>query len=228
MLGEVGGHGLHHFGTDGRRGRMVKVDLPHGAPASASGMGTPGGARNRRRAPPSKSSNLLEFNISRLRRLSRTSYDCYHIHDDFPERRPGEDFDEDPLRHAFHDRSGPKSGGGPGGPEGYRRTARAFPRSISSRSSRPLASAGLLDVTRGNQGGYRLSRDASAITLADIVAASEDGLELLDCMGSLSACERAEDCPSRRVWGGLQAAIGDYLSGLTLADVASSAAAANL
>ena len=87
----------------------------------------------------------------------------------------------------------------------------------------PLASAGLLDVTRGNQGGYRLSRDASAITLADIVAASEDGLELLDCMGSL-----AEDCPSRRVWGGLQAAIGDYLSGLTLADVASSAAAANL
>ena len=86
----------------------------------------------------------------------------------------------------------------------------------------PLASAGLLDVTRGNQGGYRLSCDASAITLADIVAASEDG------MGSLSACERAEDCPSRRVWGGLQAAIGDYLSGLTLADVASSAAAANL
>ena len=108
----------------------------------------------------------------------------------------------------------------------------------------PLASAGLLDVTRGNQGGYRLSRDASAITLADIVAASEDGLELLDCMGSLSAsedglelldcmgslsaCERAEDCPSRRVWGGLQVAIGDYLSGLTLADVTSSAAAANL
>ncbi len=92
----------------------------------------------------------------------------------------------------------------------------------------PLAGAGLLEVTRGNQGGYRLARDASVITLADIVAASEDGLELLDCMGSLSACERAEDCPSRRVWGGLQAAIGDYLSGLTLADVASSDAAANL
>ena len=61
----------------------------------------------------------------------------------------------------------------------------------------PLASAGLLDVTRGNQGGYRLSCDASAITLADIVAASEDGLELLDCMGSLSACERAEDACER-------------------------------
>ena len=71
-------------------------------------------------------------------------------------------------------------------------------------------------MTRGNQGGYRLAREAASITLADIVAASEDGLELLDCMGSLSTCERAEGCPSRRVWGGLQAAIGDYLSGLTL------------
>lgn len=72
----------------------------------------------------------------------------------------------------------------------------------------PLASAGLLDVTRGNQGGYRLAREAASITLADIVAASEDGLELLDCMGSLSTCERSRGCPSRRVWGGLQAAIG--------------------
>ena len=99
----------------------------------------------------------------------------------------------------------------------------------------PLASAGLLDVTRGNQGGYRLSRDASAITLADIVAASEGKAGIGMGPGqpnrvdsALLACERAEDCPSRRVWGGLQVAIGDYLSGLTLADVASSAAAANL
>ena len=70
--------------------------------------------------------------------------------------------------------------------------------------------------------------DRQGLSKKYLVAASEDGLELLDCMGSLSACERAEDCPSRRVWGGLQVAIGDYLSGLTLADVASSAAAANL
>lgn len=38
----------------------------------------------------------------------------------------GEDFDEDPLRHAFHDRFGPKPGGGPRGPEGYRRPPGPF------------------------------------------------------------------------------------------------------
>lgn len=83
----------------------------------------------------------------------------------------------------------------------------------------PLVAAELLTVTRGNQGGYRLARPASEITLADVVAASEDGLDLLDCMGALSTCERAEDCPSRRVWGGLQNALTGYLEGRTLADV---------
>ena len=82
----------------------------------------------------------------------------------------------------------------------------------------PLTAAGLLTVTRGNQGGYRLARAAEAITLADIVGASEDGFELLDCMGTFAPCERAEGCASRQIWGGLQGAITDYLEGRTLAD----------
>lgn len=86
----------------------------------------------------------------------------------------------------------------------------------------PLAAAGLLSVTRGNQGGYALARPADAITLADIVAASEDGLELLDCTSCLDACERADACPSRRVWGGLERAMKSHLKNQTLADIATS------
>ena len=83
----------------------------------------------------------------------------------------------------------------------------------------PLAGAGLLTVTRGNQGGYQLSRAPEAITLAEVVAASEDGLELMTCTTDLFACERAEQCPSRGVWGGLQAAVNSYLESRTLADM---------
>ncbi len=85
----------------------------------------------------------------------------------------------------------------------------------------PLVSAGLLSVTRGNLGGYRLARPAQEITLADIVAASEDGLELLACTVDAGECDRAPDCTSRRIWGGLQNAIRTYLESQTLADIAS-------
>lgn len=83
----------------------------------------------------------------------------------------------------------------------------------------PLSSAGLLKVTRGNKGGYQLSRPPAEISLADVVAASEDGLELLDCLGCLTVCEREDGCVSREVWGGMQGAITDYLEQRSLSDV---------
>lgn len=88
----------------------------------------------------------------------------------------------------------------------------------------PLVAADLLTVTRGSQGGYRLSRPAEDITLADIMAASEDGLELLTCMIDADSCERIDSCTSRGIWCGLQDAIRSYLEGRTLADVAQAAA----
>ncbi len=84
----------------------------------------------------------------------------------------------------------------------------------------PFVSAGLLSVTRGAQGGYRLTRPAQDITLADIVGASEEGLELLTCLMDASTCERVDGCCSRGIWCGLQGAINAYLEGQTLADVA--------
>ncbi len=83
----------------------------------------------------------------------------------------------------------------------------------------PLSAAGLLTVTRGYLGGYQLARPPEAITLADVIAASEDGLELMECTGDLLSCERAEACPSRRVWSGLQGAVNEYLATHTLADM---------
>lgn len=83
----------------------------------------------------------------------------------------------------------------------------------------PLSAAGLLQITRGHKGGYQLSRKPEDITLADVVRASEDGIELLNCLGCLGACEKENDCVSHDIWGGMQQAITDYLEGRTLADV---------
>jgi Rrf2 family protein len=86
----------------------------------------------------------------------------------------------------------------------------------------PLSKAGLLSVTRGHKGGFELSREPGEITLAEVVAASEDGLALLDCLSCISLCDNEGGCVSRNVWGGMQRAIIDYLRGRTLADVCAS------
>lgn len=83
----------------------------------------------------------------------------------------------------------------------------------------PLVDAGLLKVSRGQKGGFQLARSPQEITLADVVSASEDGIELLNCLGCLTVCEREAGCVSREVWGGMQDAITDYLEGRTLADI---------
>lgn len=83
----------------------------------------------------------------------------------------------------------------------------------------PLTGAGLLEVKRGQAGGFRLSRDPEEITLADIMAVSEDGLELMECLTEFSSCSNVDGCVSKNIWGGLQDAINDYLRSRTLADV---------
>lgn len=87
----------------------------------------------------------------------------------------------------------------------------------------PLANAGLLEIKRGNRGGYQLSRAPEEITLAEVVSASEEGLELMDCLTCVGSCEREPECITRNVWGGMQKAVTDYLESRTLADVIRSA-----
>lgn len=83
----------------------------------------------------------------------------------------------------------------------------------------PLTAAGLLQVKRGQAGGFQLSRAPEEITLADVVSASEDGLELLNCLTCVIACEGEGSCASHEIWGDMEKAVTDYLEGRTLADV---------
>ena len=83
----------------------------------------------------------------------------------------------------------------------------------------PLSDAGLLEVTRGSRGGYRLAKQPFDTSLAEVVRASEDGLNLMDCIGEISVCINEGSCTSHEVWGGMQNAITDYLEQRSLADV---------
>ncbi|MBQ8616055.1 MAG: Rrf2 family transcriptional regulator [Clostridia bacterium] len=80
-----------------------------------------------------------------------------------------------------------------------------------------LAKAGLLDIRRGNQGGYRLLRDPADITLADVLSLTEGSLHAVACLEHMpNRCERCTSCMTLPAWAGLDKVVNDYLSSVTL------------
>jgi Rrf2 family cysteine metabolism transcriptional repressor len=79
-----------------------------------------------------------------------------------------------------------------------------------------LREGGLVASTRGASGGYRLSRPAGAISVADIVTAIEGPLSLVGCLPDEGGCARAGSCASQAVWRRLDDAISRALSDISL------------
>lgn len=83
-----------------------------------------------------------------------------------------------------------------------------------------LNRAGLLQTTRGVQGGYRLTKRPEEYTVLDILAVTETGLAAVACLEQdAPACPRCADCLTLPVWQGLDRVVREYLEGITLQDV---------
>lgn len=81
-----------------------------------------------------------------------------------------------------------------------------------------LKSAGLVQSQRGAQGGYQLTKPASAITMKEIVESLEGSLNLLDCLDSQS-CKKSGRCSPQKVWKKLTDAMTEVLGNTTLEDI---------
>jgi Rrf2 family protein len=88
-----------------------------------------------------------------------------------------------------------------------------------------LRRAGLLTATRGQAGGYRLSRPAEEIQLSEIVRALEGPLLEMPCAGAdnLESCDRPQPCSVHELFQRVHEALDGTLSATTLAEVAASA-----
>jgi Rrf2 family protein len=90
-----------------------------------------------------------------------------------------------------------------------------------------LKRAGLVGAVRGRNGGYTLTRAADQISLSDVVAAFEAQVFSSDFCHTMSPgdgiCAKSADCGLRPVWRGLRNVIGNFLDGITVADIVSGA-----
>jgi Rrf2 family protein len=80
----------------------------------------------------------------------------------------------------------------------------------------PLRGAGLILSARGAHGGYSLAKPASGINLYQIVKALEGPVSIVECVNNPKVCHRFDECPTKKVWKGLNDSIIGYLEKITL------------
>ncbi|HNU69403.1 MAG TPA: Rrf2 family transcriptional regulator [Myxococcota bacterium] len=83
-----------------------------------------------------------------------------------------------------------------------------------------LTQAGIVRSTCGKSGGYRIRRDPSEITLADVFTAVEGPFALNPCLDEDTPCSLREKCRVHDVWKELQDAMLEVLNKYTVNDVA--------
>lgn len=76
-----------------------------------------------------------------------------------------------------------------------------------------LGPSGMLAITRGYLGGYRLTREPSDITVAEVLRYTEGSLS------PVPAEELGEDNPTGFVWRKLERCVVECLEGITLQDI---------
>ncbi len=81
----------------------------------------------------------------------------------------------------------------------------------------PLASAGILGIRRGKNGGYRLLVSPEEVTLWRIVCLTEGPVHAVACLERpVNECARAGFCISLPAWEGLEKVVREYLESVTL------------
>ena len=85
-----------------------------------------------------------------------------------------------------------------------------------------LRKAGIVTSVRGAQGGYKLAKPATEISVGDILRALEGDLNPVDCaevMGGQSSCQGAELCVTKYVWKRISDSINDAVDHILLSEL---------
>jgi len=94
-----------------------------------------------------------------------------------------------------------------------------LPQTTVAKVLKLLAKAGIVSAVRGAAGGYRLARQAGAISVAEIVAAIDGDFAMTQCTSKIGPCDRLHYCPTRPHWHRINQAVGDALGGITLGEM---------
>lgn len=78
-----------------------------------------------------------------------------------------------------------------------------------------LRKAGLVEGVRGPGGGYRLAQPANQLTVAAIISAVDEAVDVTRCHGHQD-CQEGERCLTHQLWNELSERLYAFLDGITL------------
>ena len=78
----------------------------------------------------------------------------------------------------------------------------------------------LVQSYRGPGGGYRLAKEKSEISIAEVIEAVDEAVDATNCQGKAN-CKNNWPCISHKLWTGLNSVMHDYLKTVTLEDLVS-------
>ncbi|SCZ55435.1 Fe-S cluster assembly transcriptional regulator IscR [Thiohalomonas denitrificans] len=81
-----------------------------------------------------------------------------------------------------------------------------------------LRKNGLVDSARGPGGGYKLSRPAGEVCIADVITAVDEKVDAMRC-GGKGDCQDGGSCLTHELWCELSNQIYDFLKSITLGDL---------
>jgi FeS assembly SUF system regulator len=88
-----------------------------------------------------------------------------------------------------------------------------------SKLLKALAKAEIVSSTRGSHGGYRLAREARAISAADVIDALDGPVSITECSATDSHCDFEAFCNVGGAWQRINVAIRRALDEISLADL---------
>ena len=95
-----------------------------------------------------------------------------------------------------------------------------LPRATVAKVLKALSHGGIVAGARGATGGYRLSRGAASITLAEIVATIDGAMAPTQCTSHVPDCSRSDYCVTRPHWQRINRVVSAALSAISLAELA--------
>jgi len=81
-----------------------------------------------------------------------------------------------------------------------------------------LKKSGIVEGSRGAQGGYMLAKSPETIRLKEVIYAMDGPVKISDCTQE-ETCDNFSSCGINWLWSGLKQTVDEYLDNITIQDL---------